>query len=1073
MSHSTEVEPEEGANGFGHKARGGVRAVVVTTGTGRLPETLAALAAQTYRDFGVTVIDASAHDADSELAERADIDAIARQFHAGVIAAPQGAHFAGAANVMLSDTSLDAEWILFLHDEVALDPSGVELLVEGAESAGADIAAPKICDWFNPNILREVGMGADRFGFPYTSVEPGEVDHGQHDKDRGALYVTTAAMLIKTALFRRLGGFDPAMGSVEHDLDLCWRARVIGASVAVIPAAVAYHAPGEFDRGQVPYPRIVAQTNRLRVMLKCYSFRALPVVLFQLAMLNLLEIVLLTTSGRGHRARSLAGSWVSALFHAGGIWRARRAVQRHRSVRDSEIRAIQFSESARVRAYIENRLRAEGDASVSLQASGTGAWEFALHEVTRPQVLFWASLVLLFVVGARKFIFDPAVPLVGEAVPIPGTGELWRNYSAAWHSFGFGTSAPPSPSGALLGLVQWLFPAWGTAKIVTGSYILGLIGAWRIAARLGKWPGPAVAAILYGLSPVMVGALQRGSIGAIVFFGFAPFIFSRIVSHFTGRAGVIGAVRRVLGLAVLIAIPAAFFPPAIPIAVGITAVVVVMSAFSSRLLAALGSLVTTVFAAAIAFGLLWPWSISLVRPGSPLIEAWGGWQGARFQIGAAGVMRMQISQAGALPWGLVFAGLALVALLLVKGERLSWAFRFWGIALASMAPIWFAGQDLIDAALPIAFGILIPAALSLALCAGMGASELSEGQAKSAPKAKRVLIVATVIASVLLLAPSMWTFLNGRLGLGDNEYRRAIEASSEAGESGSFKLLWIGSQQDLPGYPLSIPAGEGAGAFSLSGPAGPQWGDVEPQSPRAGSEHLGAVLAEIASAGSTRGGRSLATLGVRYVVIPQGRSDSGPSGTLPPPEELIDGFRRQLDIREIQAAPGVILFEVAPDSRLDNVALAGPSVVEASRDHEGQEGGEYRTEELLLTADFKDARAVIGPPIPNETGYMDAKTDMGLIVSQEYDHRWAIADGTGRTLLPTTHETAFAWSNVFVFGGDFSGNARLEFRDDGARRQELMIQLGAVVALLLAALVFRSREYDPDSARPDRMAAVS
>lgn len=1079
MSHSVEVEAEDGDHGFGRANRGGVRAVVVSSGTGRLPETLAALAAQTYRDFGVTVVDASLDDGEKAAARHAGIDAAVRQFHAGVIAAPRGAHFAKAANVMLSDTSLDSEWILFLHDEVALDPSAVETLVEGAESGGADIVAPKICDWNDPNVLREAGMGSDRFGFPYTSVELGEVDHGQHDKDRTALYVTTTAMLIRTALFRQLGGFDAALGSIEQDLDICWRARITGANVAVIPAAVAYHAPGEFDHGQIPYPRIQAQTNRLRVMLKCYAFWSLPVVLFQLAMLNLLEIVLLTFSGRGHRARSLAGSWVSAFFHIGGIWTARRKVQRNRSIRDSEIRALQFSESARVRAYIENRLRTEGeeDVPVSLQASGTGAWEFAIHEITRPQVLFWAVALLLFVVGARKFAFDPNVPFVGEAVPIPGTEALWRNYAASWHSFGFGSTAPPSPSSALLGLIQWIFPAWGTAKVLVGCYFLGLLGVWRLASRLGKWPGPAIAVALYGLSPAMLGAMDRGSVGAVVYFGFAPFIFGRILTHFTARAGLSGSVRRVLGMAVLIAVPTAFFPAALPLTVGIAVVIFVTSLISSRALASLAALLTTIFASGIAFGLLWPWSLSLVSPDSPLVDAWGGWEGARLQIGSAGVLRMHVAQSGALPWGMVFAGLALLSLFVVKGERLSWALRCWGIALASMAPIWLAGQDLIDAALPIALGVLIPAALALALCAGMGASELAERDTNGSQRLMRAGVVVALVVSALLLAPSMWSFLNGRLGLNDNEFRRAIEMSAQAGESDSFKLLWIGTQQDLPGYPMSIPGADGAGAYSLSGPSGPEWGDVEPHAPGTGSEHLGEVLAEIASAGSTRGGRSLATLGVRYVILPPASSESeaGPAGTLPPPQALVDGLRRQLDMKEMQTAPGVVVFEVAPDSRLDNVSIVGPSVVEAARDSgdgEGTGDSEYRTEELLLTADFKESRPAIGAPAPNETGYVEAESGTGLIVSQEFSDRWTLADGTGRTLLPTTHEPAFGWSNLFVFGSDYSGNARLEFRDDGSRRQELITQLVAVAVLMLLSLLFRSREYDPDSARPDRTASV-
>lgn len=1072
MSSSVLLKPEGDVREFGHAFnKGGVRAVVVTTGTGRLPETLAALAAQTYRDLAVTVVDASMHDADDHSAG-AEIDATASRFHASVIAAPREAHFAQAANVMLSDTSLDSEWVLFLHDEVALDPSAVETLIEGAEAAGAQIAAPKICDWENPNVLREVGMGADRFGFPYTSVEVGEVDHGQHDKDRTTLYVTTTAMLINTGLLRQLGGFDPRLGSIEHDLDLCWRARLLGAKIAVIPSATAYHAPGELDIGQVQYPRIVAQRNRLRVVLKCYSISTLPVVFFQLAMLNLLEMVLLATSGRGRRARAILGAWISNFWHIGELLKARRRLQGMRVVSDSEIRTLQFSDSARVRAYIDNRLRAVDDGAVpsTLQASGTGVWEFAIHEITRPQVLFWVTLLCLFVVGGRKLVYDPNLPLVGEAVPIPDTATLWRDYFSAWQSYGFGSAAPPSPSGFLLGIVQWFFPAWGTAKVMAGSYLVGLIGIWRVAGRLGKWQGQATSVVLYGLSPVSLGAMSRGSTGTMVFFGLAPFMLNKIVSHFTGRVGMAAAVRRVLGMAALMAVSSAFFPPAIPVVVSMAVVITVTSIISSRLAASLASLVSTCLSAAIAFGLLWPWSWLLVGSDTPLNAAWRGWDGARFQIGAVGVLRMQLGPAGKMPWGMLFAALALAALFVVKGERLSWAVRFWGVALASMAPIWLAGQEIIDPALPIAFGILVPAAMSLALSGGLGAAELAEMQERG--KVLQVGIAGVLVVAAVLLAPSLWTFLNGRLGLGDNEYRRAIEEPASQADQ-SFKLLWIGAQQDLPGYALSLPKGHGAGAYSLSGPAGPVWGDLEPQVPGAGSGRLGEVLREIASEGSTRGGRSLATLGIRYVVLPAGREEqvTGPSGTLPPPDELVSGLRRQLDIKEIQAVPGVTLFEVSPDSRLDNMVVGGPSIVEAARATESVGAEQRAFEELLLAADFKQLKPLPGDRHLSFDKAINATEGEGLILAQEFDERWSLVNGEG-VVLPTTHEESFGWSNMFVFGADYAGRARLEFRDGGVRRQELMIQAESVLVFLLVAVLARNRDFDEDAARPERRAAV-
>ena len=51
-------------------------------------------------------------------------------------------------------------------------------------------------------------------------------------------------MLVRTDLFAELEGFDPATFPGAEDLDLCWRARLAGARVLVVPDARATHRAG-------------------------------------------------------------------------------------------------------------------------------------------------------------------------------------------------------------------------------------------------------------------------------------------------------------------------------------------------------------------------------------------------------------------------------------------------------------------------------------------------------------------------------------------------------------------------------------------------------------------------------------------------------------------------------------------------------------------------------------------------------------------------------------------------------------------------------------------------------------
>src|SRR5439155_8956668 len=121
----------------------------------------------------------------------------------------------------------------------------------------------------------------DRNAIPYSGIEPGEVDQEQHDAVRDVFFVPGAALLVRADLFAELGGFDAALHHRVADLDLCWRARLLGARVLVVPDAVARHVgasgvqapmvgavPG---RGPRPTARAKTYRSRIRVLLKTRS----------------------------------------------------------------------------------------------------------------------------------------------------------------------------------------------------------------------------------------------------------------------------------------------------------------------------------------------------------------------------------------------------------------------------------------------------------------------------------------------------------------------------------------------------------------------------------------------------------------------------------------------------------------------------------------------------------------------------------------------------------------------------------------------------------------------------------
>src|SRR5713101_6817306 len=275
-----------------------VVAVVVTRNPNAwLDDTLVGLGAQDYTDLTVLVVDCGSDDDPTPRVASVLPRAFVRRLDGS-------AGFADAANEALRVVE-GSTFLLLCHDDVVLDDTAVRVLVEEAYRSNAGILGPKLVSADNPEILLEVGRSIDRFGAPYTGIEPGELDQEQHDGVRDVFYVTTAAMLVRTDLFTELDGFDPATFPGAEDLDLCWRARLAGARVIVAPDARATHREAAEERNRADRPdEFALARSRVRVLLTSYSWpRLLWLVPFGL-LVGCIEAFGDLLTGRPRRARA-------------------------------------------------------------------------------------------------------------------------------------------------------------------------------------------------------------------------------------------------------------------------------------------------------------------------------------------------------------------------------------------------------------------------------------------------------------------------------------------------------------------------------------------------------------------------------------------------------------------------------------------------------------------------------------------------------------------------------------------------------------------------------------------------
>src|SRR2546421_1882221 len=250
-----------------------VLAIVVThDGRRWLKSSLVALANQSYPLLDVLVVDDASPDwrADPPLRRLAKRHLRRRRW--GWLRTPRPLGFGGAINWALARVRTDADLLMFLHDDARLGRDSLERMVDRLRAdEEAAIVGPKVLAWDDPDRLEEVGMAADRFGYPHKGLEEGEIDLGQHDVAAEVFYVTSTCMLVRHAVFRSLRGWDSSMKAFAEDLDLCWRARLAGHAIRVEPAAKVQHAVA-LARGlrnsRFRPTRYYIRRNRLRAVTK-------------------------------------------------------------------------------------------------------------------------------------------------------------------------------------------------------------------------------------------------------------------------------------------------------------------------------------------------------------------------------------------------------------------------------------------------------------------------------------------------------------------------------------------------------------------------------------------------------------------------------------------------------------------------------------------------------------------------------------------------------------------------------------------------------------------------------------
>ncbi|MFE8886670.1 glycosyltransferase [Pseudarthrobacter enclensis] len=788
--------------------------MVAHNGSAYLPRTLAGLADQTRPvDYAIGV-DAGSSDNSRSLLEEVlgAAHVVSHDHRRGGMGAAVSAGLAGLAPRTGGRADGRPEWIWLLHDDAAPAPEALAELLGAVERApSVTVAGCKQLDWHEDRKLIDVGLSTSRWAERLTLIDADELDQGQYDGRSDTFAVNSAGMLVRRDVWDQLGGFDPALPGSGDDVDFCWRNRLAGHRVVVVPAARMFHVA---HRPHALGNPAAARKAQVHLRLKHSPLWMVPVHAVGALLGSLFRLVLsILVKEPGHGLTQLLATF-AALGRPRAVAKSRASARQTRRIRRSVIRKLQ-TPRREVWSHRRSLMEALGPDTnpadeleqdpLAHQPSGDTSDDFAAL-ATRKRGWVGNGALAAFIIASIASLLGLAGLVRADAVAggalIPlstGLGDIWHHASSWWINLGAGLPGRGDP----FDYVLWILGVVGggdanaaMAWLLLLSTPLSALTAWFAAGGLtGRRRLRLAAALFWAAAPALQVALNQGRAGALVAHLMIPLVALALLRA-TGSA--VGHGRHAWPQP---GTRPAEKPPVKPgingtpswtaaAAAGLALAVAVASAPSLLLPAVLvvvlcgvlmGRRGRTVWWALLPSAALFvPFGLSvldrpralLADPGMPLgFDAAPLWQQflgqpLSFDPGK-GLEGLATFNDGFLPWATLLASLLAgpvlvlaVAALFASGSRAARARAFWAAGLAALACGWLASRVATGATAdtlvtPFSGPAVSTAAFAFLAAAMLGAEHLLAAAGRAAARSPRRAAAAnTAVAAgmVLLLA---------------------------------------------------------------------------------------------------------------------------------------------------------------------------------------------------------------------------------------------------------------------------------------------------------------------------------
>lgn len=234
------------------------------------------------------------------------------------------------------------DYVALLNNDTYVDTAWLEELVKRAKSSD-NPAAVVSCIIDKDSNLSHYGNLYDIYG---ASLERTTSTVAEF------FYGCGASLLIRRDILEKVGGLDSVFFMYQDDPDLCWRLRLLNLKIVCAEKSICYHLKSSENMisANLKMPvwefYLAHSRNRLRVLVKNYSYRSLLKRLpLTIVLIQLRAIILSSKNRTPNYLKALVRGLLWNIRYLKGTLRERFKIQQMREVNDCAIEKYMLSYS--------------------------------------------------------------------------------------------------------------------------------------------------------------------------------------------------------------------------------------------------------------------------------------------------------------------------------------------------------------------------------------------------------------------------------------------------------------------------------------------------------------------------------------------------------------------------------------------------------------------------------------------------------------------------------------------------------------------------------------------------------